>query len=138
MLTAIAFVPAGGHLFELPNKIGLSEEHYFVAQSIYRGWALFGNVIIAAIAANLTLALTSWRRRRRYWPSLAAALILAGTVLVFFAWTQPANVATRYWTVTTPDWQKLRTQWEWSHAANAVLTFIALCCATLSALRSAE
>src|SRR5215472_9138612 len=85
MLTAIAFVPAGGHLFELPNKIGLSEEHYFVAQSIYRGWALFGNVIIAAIAANLTLALTSWRRRRRYWPSLAAALILAGTVLVFFA-----------------------------------------------------
>src|SRR5262252_4843030 len=26
------------------------------------------------------------------------------------------------------DWDGWRRQWEWSHAANAVLTFIALCC----------
>jgi hypothetical protein len=51
---------------------------------------------------------------------------------VFFAWTYPANQATRNWTVITEDWQGLRTQWEWSHAASAVLTFTALCCATLS------
>jgi hypothetical protein len=44
MLTAPALVPVGAHLFELPNKIGLSEEHYFLVQSIYRGWALFGIV----------------------------------------------------------------------------------------------
>ena len=138
MLTALALVPGGAHLFELPHKIVLPEEQYFIVQSIYRGWALFGNVIIAAIATNLALALMLWRCRRRFWPSLAAGLILAGTLLVFFVWTQPANVATRYWTMTTPDWQNLRAQWEWSHAANAVLTFIGLCCATLSALRSAE
>ncbi|TMJ67612.1 MAG: DUF1772 domain-containing protein, partial [Alphaproteobacteria bacterium] len=59
-MTALAFVPVGAHLFELPNKIGLSEQHYFVVQSIYRGWALFGVVIFAAIAANLTVAATLW------------------------------------------------------------------------------
>jgi hypothetical protein len=76
VLTAVAFVPAGAHLFELPHKIALTEHDYFVVQSIYRGWALFGIVIITAIAANLALALMLWRRREPFWPSLAAGLIL--------------------------------------------------------------
>ena len=29
ILTALALVPAGAHLFELPNKIGLAQEAYF-------------------------------------------------------------------------------------------------------------
>jgi len=62
VLTALAFAPSGAHLFELPHKIGLSQQDYFVVQSIYRGWALFGIVICAAIAANLFLALMLWRR----------------------------------------------------------------------------
>ena len=53
MLTALALVPAGAHLFELPNKIGLDQEPYFIVQGIYRGWALFGIVLFGALAANL-------------------------------------------------------------------------------------
>jgi hypothetical protein len=49
ILTALGFVPGGAHLFELPNKIALSERDYLVAQSIYRGWALFGSIIVAAM-----------------------------------------------------------------------------------------
>lgn len=131
ILTALAFAPSGAHLFELPNKIGLSEQHYFLVQPIYRGWALFGIVIIAAIAANLLVAATSWHKGRPFWPSLAAGLILTATLLVFFEWTYQANQATNNWTVPTADWETLRTQWELSHAANAILTFIALCCAAL-------
>jgi hypothetical protein len=37
MLTALALVPAGTHLFTLPNKIGLDSARYVTAQSIYRG-----------------------------------------------------------------------------------------------------
>jgi hypothetical protein len=33
MLTALALVPGGAHLFALPNKISLSESDYFIAQS---------------------------------------------------------------------------------------------------------
>ena len=136
IVTALAFVPSGAHLFELPNKIGLVQEHYFVVQAVYRGWALFGIVIFAAIGLNLLLAVMLWRRDRTCRPSLAAGLIMAATLVIFFAWTYPANQATANWTLATPDWEKLRTQWELSHAANAVLTFIALCCATFSAARS--
>ena len=134
ILTALALVPVAAHLFELPHKIGLPEKQYFIVQSIYRGWALFGIIIIAAIIANLALASVLRRRGRRFWPSLSAGLTLAGTLVVFFAWTYPANQATNNWTVRPADWEALRSQWEWSHAANAVLTFIALCCATLSAV----
>jgi len=133
-LTALAFVPSGAHLFELPHKIGLSQQDYFVVQSIYRGWALFGIVICAAIAANLLLALMFWRRSQRFGPSLAAALILAITLLVFFEWTYPVNQMTDNWTIMTADWEALRTQWELSHAANALLTFASLCCTSLSAV----
>lgn len=132
VLTALALVPGGAHLFELPNKIALPEAQYFVVQSIYRGWALFGAVIFAAIGANLLAALVLWRRRRPWWPSLEASLLLIMMLMVFFSWTYPANQATQNWTVVPADWQALRTQWELSHAASAVLTFIALCCATLS------
>jgi hypothetical protein len=45
ILTALALVPSGAHMFELPHKIALTEEQYFVVQSIYRGWSLFGAVV---------------------------------------------------------------------------------------------
>jgi hypothetical protein len=40
VLTALALVPSGAHLFALPNKIHLSETDYFITQGIYRGWSL--------------------------------------------------------------------------------------------------
>ena len=36
VLTALALVPGGAHLFALANKINLSESDYFITQSIYR------------------------------------------------------------------------------------------------------
>jgi hypothetical protein len=63
MLTALALVPAGAHLFELPNKIGLSQDRYFIVQQIYRGWALFGFVLLPATASNLVLAIMLGKRR---------------------------------------------------------------------------
>jgi hypothetical protein len=57
ILTALALVPAGAHFFELPNKIDLAQDHYFIVQKLYRGWALFGIVVVAALAINLVLAL---------------------------------------------------------------------------------
>ena len=91
---------------------------------------------IAAIAANLLLALSLFRRAKNFWLSLAAGLILAGTLAIFFTWTYPANQATKNWTIVAANWQQLRAQWEFSHAADAVLTFIALCCATASSARA--
>jgi hypothetical protein len=134
VLTALALVPAGAHLFELPNKIRLAEEAYFVVQSIYRGWALFGIVLFGALAANLALAIIVRRQRAPFWLALVAFLLVAATLAIFFTWTYPANQATSNWTVIPANWQELRAQWEYAHATNAVLTLVALCAVTWSVL----
>jgi Domain of unknown function (DUF1772) len=134
MLTALALVPAGAHLFEAPNKIGLPRDAYFAAQGLYNGWALFGSVWFGALAANLGLAAASRRRRAPALLALAAGLLVALSLVVFFAWTYPANLATENWTRVPPDWEALRRRWEYSHAANAGLIFLAFCLVVLSVL----
>jgi hypothetical protein len=136
ILTGLALVPAGAHLFELPNKIGLPRDAYFAAQGLYRGWALFGFVWFGALAANLGLAAALRRRRARAAArlALAAGLLVALSLAVFFAWTYPANLATENWTRVPADWEALRRQWEYSHAANAGLLFLAFCSVVLSAV----
>lgn len=132
ILTALAMVPVGAHLFELPNKMPLGRDEYFTVQAIYRGWAVLGGVLIAAIAADLLLALMLRHRRPAFWLAVLGFLLMAATLAIFFGWTYPANQATANWTVVPPDWQDLRRHWEYSHATNALLTFVALCSVTLS------
>lgn len=138
VLTALALVPGGAHLFALPNKIGLAQVDYFIVQNIYRGWALFGVVLIGAVIADGALALMLRGRGTPFVLALFACLGLALTLAIFFIWTYPANQATDNWTAIPANWQELRRQWEYSHAANAVTTFAALCAVTLSVLMTPE
>jgi len=134
VLTALALVPVGAHLFALPNKIGMDEPDYFVAQRIYDGWALLGVVLIGAIITNAAAAIAS---RRQAWPfALAglAALLMLATLAIFFAFTFPANQATANWTTVPDGWQALRWQWEVSHAVNAAITFAAFCSLSLAVI----
>ncbi|HET9902814.1 MAG TPA: DUF1772 domain-containing protein [Xanthobacteraceae bacterium] len=136
VLTALALVPGGAHLFALPNKIAMAQDAYFVAQSVYRGWALFGIVLFGALAANAALGLAAWRRGEPHVLPLLAFLCIAATLGIFFGFTYPTNVATENWTVVPAHWDALRTRWEYSHAVNALITFAALCLVTGSVVRA--
>ena len=75
VLTALALVPGGAHVFALLNKINLGAEQYFIVQNIYRSWALFGVVLIGALIADLALALMLRRRAAQLscWPCSGSA-----------------------------------------------------------------
>ena len=135
-LTALALVPSGAHLFALP--INLVAEQYFIVQNIYRGWSLFGVALIGALIANLALALLLCGRGAPFLLALFAFLCIALTLVVFFIWTYAANQATNNWMMIPDNWEQLRREWEYSHAANAVVTFAALCSLTLSVLTTRE
>jgi hypothetical protein len=138
-LAALALVPSGAHLSALGNKISLGAEQYFIVQNIYRGWDLFGTVLVGSLVADLVLALML--RRRGGAPLILALLALGAIVLmlaIFFLWTFPANQATNNWTTIPGHWEQLREQWEYSHAVNAVVAFVAFCSVTLSALMTRE
>lgn len=134
VLMALSLVPSGAHFFALPNKIGLAEQPYFVAQSIYNGWALFGIVLFGSLLVNLVLVLALRGQGAAFWLVLVAILCGAATLAIFFTWTYPANVATNNWTTIPANWQELRLQWEYSHAINAVIAFAGFCSLALSVL----
>lgn len=134
LLTAIALVPAGAHVLEMPAKLRLDQRDYFVAQSIYRGWALFGIVLVAAIAADIGAAWLSVGRTVALSLWISAGLLLIASLAVFFLWTQPANRITANWTIQPANWEVLRQQWEYAHAAGAGLTLLSLGCAVAAAM----
>ncbi len=138
VLTAVALVPFGAHLFALPNKIHLSENDYLIVQNMYRGWALLGIVLIAAALGNFALTILVRGQRAPFVFTLVSLLCLLATLAIFFAFTFPANQATNNWTEMPANWQQLRWQWEISHATNAVITFVAFCSLTISLLLTQE
>jgi uncharacterized membrane protein len=138
LFAALALGPALAHLLELPNKIGLAEAEYFTVQQIYRSWALLGIVVFGALISTLILTILSRRQQRGFRLALTAFLCIVGTQVIFWTFTFPANQATINWTVVPENWEILRTRWEYSHAASAVLNLAAMVSLILSVCRPRE
>jgi hypothetical protein len=132
--TALALGAAMAHALELPNKIGLSSEDYFVVQRIYAGWSRLGVLIAVEFAAIVAVAALYRRQRPVLWPTLVAIGCLLAAQAVFWAFTFPANRATANWTVQPETWQALRRQWEYSHLAGAGLQAVAMASLIVAAL----
>lgn len=124
--TTLALGGALAHLFELPNKIGLAREQYFVVQSIYAGWNRLAYVLAIELISMLALILMSRGQPYVFWPSVVALLCLAAAQAVFWIYTYPANMATDNWTLIPENWETLRRSWEYSHAAGAAFQLLAM------------
>jgi hypothetical protein len=131
---ALALIPSGAHLAALLNKIDLPQADYFTVQAIYHRWAFLGLLWPVAIIMNVSLAILVRSQRGSFRVASLAALCFGVMLAIFFVWTQPANQATQNWTMAPGNWETLRYQWEYSHAVNAMIVFIAFCFTTLSVL----
>jgi hypothetical protein len=138
LFTAVALGAALAHLLALPNKIHLSRDDYLVAQQIYRGWALLGIADIGALLTTFVLAVLGRRERGSLVWVVVALVCMAAALVVFFAFTYPANRQTSNWTVLPAHWEALRRQWEYSHAAGACLYLVAFASLILSILVKCE
>jgi hypothetical protein len=138
LLTAIAMAGGWAHLLELPNKIRLSRADYLTVQQIYRGWAFLGIAVVGALLSTAALAAHQFGKGRSFYLALGAAVCIALSLVVFFTVTYPANKATQNWTVLPEGWEDLRRQWEYSHAAGAILYLAALAMLALSVIAERE
>jgi hypothetical protein len=138
VFAALALAPAMAHVLELPNKINLSREDYLTVQQIYRGWALLGFVVAGALLSTLALTMTVRKEQKAFMFAFIAFLCIAGTQVVFWTYTYPANQATNNWTMLPENWVELRRQWEYSHATSAALNLVALVTLILSILSRQE
>jgi hypothetical protein len=126
LATALALGAALAHALELPNKIGMSREAYFVVQNIYRGWNRLGYLLAVELVGMLAVVILYRRERRVMWPALVAVGCLITSQVVFWTLTFPANAATSNWTIQPANWEILRQQWEYSHLAGAVMQTLAM------------
>jgi hypothetical protein len=67
---------------------------------------------------------------------MPAFLAILLTQVVFWLFTFPVNRRTNNWTEAPEDWEQLRDRWEFSHAASALLNFIAFVCVAVAILNS--
>ena len=141
VLVAVALTTSLAHALELPGKMRLSKETYLAVQQIYYpGFTVAGMGEVGAILAALVLtALT--RAGPPFWLTLAALLGLICAHALYWLVTHPVN---NFWlkdfalqgasrgffafgaAAHERDWTALRDQWEYSHAARAVLVFLSL------------
>lgn len=126
LFTALALVPSGAHLLEFRSKIHLSSNEYLTVQRLYRGWALLGIVVVAALLATLALAFATRSQPQAFHAAIAAFACIVGTQLVFWLVTFPVNRRTANWSTLPRDWQRLRDRWEYSHVISAILNLAAL------------
>lgn len=134
LATAIALGGALAHVFALPNKIDLNRDAYFTVQQIYAGWSRFGYVLAVQFSAIVAVMVLSRNDRRVFWLAGVALVGLLAAQTVFWMLTQPANAWTENWTRQPDNWEELRTQWEYSHAAGALCQLTAMIALIVAAL----
>jgi hypothetical protein len=126
LATALALGAALAHALELPIKMTLSRDEYFVVQKIYAGWDRLAYLLLVELLAILSVILLSGREPRVFALSVLALICLLAVQAVFWTFTFPANVATQNWTHVPAGWETLRRNWEYSHAAGAAFQTLAM------------
>jgi hypothetical protein len=126
LFISIAIIPSMAHLLELKQKMTLGRDEYVFVQQLYRGWGITGVFSVAAMVSTLVMAFLSRPIRGRYILCLLSFTSLLITQILFWMVTYPIDRLTNNWTNPNQDWMLSRMYWEYSHAANAAIGFIAL------------
>lgn len=124
------------HALELPAKMQYDGTLYVTIQnSLYQYFGAPGpGAFITVFAVLAVIALTVLMRKHRpaFWWALVGTLCLAiAFPLIYFLRIEPVNVVIEQATARTvpTDWEQLRNQWEYAHAASFAFSlagFIAL------------
>jgi hypothetical protein len=141
LLTALALTMESAHVLELPQKMRYDAQMYsMVNTTLYRYFAIIGGVYqVGSIVAAAVLVCLVRRRGPSFGWTLAGALSL---LLAFGLWltvVAPVNgevsTALQVAPATVPAvWTRLRTRWEYGHAAGFIVQLVGLCALVLSVL----
>jgi hypothetical protein len=140
MLTSLSLSLSMTHLLELPQRMQFDQQLWVkvtVSENVYR---LFGSVGAAfEITAILTAIVLTFLVRgcgsTFYW-TLGGSILLVLALMSWIMLVAPMNVEFGRW-LTNPvplDWTRYRDQWEYAHAANAMIKFIGLSLLVISVL----
>lgn len=138
MLTALSLGPALGHLLELPAKMTYAGALWLtVSQTLYATFGTVGAAFeVGAVVSTVVLTIMVRQRRPAFGWTAFSALCAIISHAAFWIWLAPINATIAALTIETlpSNWVELRSQWEYTHAARAVLQTIALGALVISIL----
>ena len=116
------------HLLQLVPRMHYDAGLYLATQrTLFEYYGSVGAVIEgSAIVAAGFLVLLARERRPALWLTGGAALCLVVATLIWFRWTNPADLALVRAAAPPADWMRLRAVWETTQAIRAVLDVTAL------------
>ncbi len=131
MLTALSMGVALCHLLEMPAKLTYDPALWLtLLHTLYPPafGTIGGAAEVGAVVATIVLAVVVRRRRPAFDWTLAGALCLLAAHAAFWIWVAPVNATMGAAPPHAPpaNWMALRDQWEYTHAARAILQVIAL------------
>jgi len=150
ILVVVAMAPALAHALELPGKMRLPKDAYFVVQPIYYpGFTIAGMSEPLGIISTVILSVLTPRGSADFWLTLVALLGLISMQTVYWLFTHPVNtfwlqgeklssVGSSFFSLasasrrgrqseTSPvHWTQWRDRWEYSHVVRAGLSAVSL------------
>jgi hypothetical protein len=130
MLTSLSMAMAFCHLLEMPAKMTYDGALWLMLlKTLYRAFGTIGGFIeVGAVVTAVVLSFLVRRRRPAFGWTLTGAICLIAAHAAWWIWVAPVNATMAPLTPETlpADWTRLRDQWEYTHAARAVLQIIAL------------
>jgi hypothetical protein len=140
MSTSITMGAAVAHLLEMPSKMQYEPDLYVrLHRTLYPNFGRFAG-LAEAVSLITTGGLAWWLQKRRasaFPLTVAAAGCLAAAHAAFWTLVQPANTTMARWRLEEipSGWSHWRDQWEYTHAARAVLATGALGASALAVLK---
>jgi hypothetical protein len=130
MFTALSMGMALCHLLEMPAKMMYDGALWLtLLQTLDGTFGTIGAFIeVSAVVTAVVLAFLVRRHRPAFGWTLGGALCLVAAHVAWWVWVAPVNATMAPLTPETlpADWMRLRDQWEYTHAARAVLQIVAL------------
>jgi hypothetical protein len=141
LLATLALTMESAHVLELPQKIQYDAQLYTaVNTTLYRYFAIIGGVYqVSSIIAAAVLVFLVRQHRPAFGWTLAGALCLLLAFGLWLAVVAPVNSEVAAALRSAPEsvptvWMRLRTRWEYGHAAGFVVQLVGFCALLLSVL----
>jgi hypothetical protein len=130
VFTALSMGMALCHLLEMPAKMTYDGALWLaLLQTLYGAFGTIGAFIeVGAVVIAVVLAFLVRQRPPAFGWTLLGALCLVAAHAAWWVWVAPVNATMTSLTPETlpADWMGLRDQWEYTHAARAIVQIIAL------------
>ncbi len=140
VLTAFSLSLSMAHLMEFPQRMKFDQQLWVKVTVFENLYALFGSVgavfEIGAILTAFILAFLVRGRGQTFAWSLGGAVLLLVAFVSWIVFVADANAELAKWLTNPvpPDWTRTRNQWEYAHAANALIKIVAFSLLVISLL----